>query len=561
MKQVKELEHANRRFKVKIDMLEREKITITKKYEGKLEDMTNKINQLDGQLAEWTKKADNLENKNREIEEKWEAKLAAETQRTSDLELSLEESERKYHTVQAKLEQYDEQQDMINEYETVLGKLMERNAELEQEVKKAIDERDMANRQVELSDRRRTLRVKELEEKIEEQKLTIEQQQETLDESVKTILKLYSLNNGKGDDMSTMSEERLTDIARSIVPRMNTSGNSVPSTTERPPSPVGTLASGYSRSRLSVSTSRARGTVDENESLVHDSYSFQSRPRLRNNIPEDLDGERSSTRPKSRGRGERTRAIQQLTARARSPNKERTFSPVNTISDSQYRKESSNDFTYDPSGPESMSRALVPIVSNDASSAYGGQYDIPPESVGRRGGGSGMYGSPYEDGMSLTSTIVSKGTFNDGYNSHVRSHGRQRQHHHHHQSSSSQVSGYRGDRGRDRDRDRDRDRNREVERERDRDRDRDRDREWEDDRYYRGRDGYQGSKSNPRPRESRGNRTRYDDEYSMHSRKSAALRDPSLCGETIVSGEGRAWSQPRRRPQGHQRRSRPAMDP
>jgi hypothetical protein len=60
----------------------------------------------------------------------------------------------------------------IDEYEQVLGKLMERNNELEAEVKQAREERDMANRQVELSDRRRAVKIKDLEEQVAEQKVS-----------------------------------------------------------------------------------------------------------------------------------------------------------------------------------------------------------------------------------------------------------------------------------------------------------------------------------------------------------------------------------------------------
>ena len=110
----------------------------------------------------------------------------------------------------------------IEEYEQVLGKLMERNEELETQVKELTDEVEMSNRQVELLDHRRAAKVNDLEEKIEEQRLVIEQQQEMLDESVKTILKLYSLNNMQDDDLLVMSEEKLTDMARAIVPRLGT---------------------------------------------------------------------------------------------------------------------------------------------------------------------------------------------------------------------------------------------------------------------------------------------------------------------------------------------------
>jgi hypothetical protein len=49
---------------------------------------------------------------------------------------------------------------------------MERNNELEAEAKQAREERDMANRQVELSDRRRAVKIKDLEEQVAEQKVS-----------------------------------------------------------------------------------------------------------------------------------------------------------------------------------------------------------------------------------------------------------------------------------------------------------------------------------------------------------------------------------------------------
>lgn len=49
---------------------------------------------------------------------------------------------------------------------------MERNNELEAEAKHAREERDMANRQVELSERRRAVKIKDLEEQVAEQKVS-----------------------------------------------------------------------------------------------------------------------------------------------------------------------------------------------------------------------------------------------------------------------------------------------------------------------------------------------------------------------------------------------------
>lgn len=175
--QVKELEHANRRFKVKIDMLEREKNTIAKKFEAKIDELTNKNKTLEDQLSEFESKANALETTNRNTVMELEAKLAAETSRVRELELSTESAVSKYNTkmksVEAEMEELRQSSSKIEEYEQVLGKLMERNAELEAEAKEARNERDMANRQVELSDRRRAVKVKDLQEQVAEQKVSI----------------------------------------------------------------------------------------------------------------------------------------------------------------------------------------------------------------------------------------------------------------------------------------------------------------------------------------------------------------------------------------------------
>lgn len=174
--QVKELEHANRRFKVKIDMLEREKNTIAKKFETKIEELMNKNKALEDQLSEFESKANAFETSNRNTVMELEAKLAAETSRVRELELSTESAVSKYNTkiksVEAEMEELRQSSSKIEEYEQVLGKLMERNAELEAEAKEARDERDMANRQVELSDRRRNVKVKDLQEQVAEQKVS-----------------------------------------------------------------------------------------------------------------------------------------------------------------------------------------------------------------------------------------------------------------------------------------------------------------------------------------------------------------------------------------------------
>lgn len=173
---MKELEHANRRFKVKIDMLEREKSTIVKKFESKIDELSNKNKTLEGQLSEFESKANALEKSNRNVVLELEAKLATETNRVRELELTTETTVSKYNTkvksLEAEMEELRQTSSKIEEYEQVLGKLMERNAELETEAKKARDERDMANRQVELSDRRRAVKVKDLQEQVAEQKVS-----------------------------------------------------------------------------------------------------------------------------------------------------------------------------------------------------------------------------------------------------------------------------------------------------------------------------------------------------------------------------------------------------
>jgi chromosome segregation ATPase len=172
---VKELEHANRRFKVKIDMLEREKNTITKKFEVKIEELTNKNKAMEDQLADFESKAGTLETINRTTVMELESKLAQESSRVRELELSTNSAADKYNSklkvIEMEMAELRETASKIDEYEQVLGKLMERNGELETEAKSAREERDMANRQVELSDRRRAVKVKDLEEQIAEQKV------------------------------------------------------------------------------------------------------------------------------------------------------------------------------------------------------------------------------------------------------------------------------------------------------------------------------------------------------------------------------------------------------
>lgn len=171
------MEHANRRFKVKIDMLEREKTNIAKKFEAKIDELANKNKSLEQQLSEFESKANALETSNRNTVMELEAKLATETNRVRDLELSTESAVSKYSSkvksLETELEDLRQSSAKIDEYEQVLGKLMERNAELEAEAKEAREEKDMANRQIELSDRRRAVKVKDLQDQVAEQKVSV----------------------------------------------------------------------------------------------------------------------------------------------------------------------------------------------------------------------------------------------------------------------------------------------------------------------------------------------------------------------------------------------------
>jgi hypothetical protein len=391
-------------------MLEREKNAIVKRYDGKMEDSTNKIKSLEEQLKEWEGKLAGLESTNREMEEKWEAKLEEEKRYARELRFDLEKAEDKIKGLEAELVELRDSNSMIEEYEQVLGKLMERNEELEVEAQTVVEEKEMLSRQS-------ALKVKELERKIEEQKVIIEQQQETLDESVKTILKLYSLNNGQGDDMSTMSEEQLTGIARAIVPRP--SGRQTTLSTVRDDDPStsvggapgiggGSHLGGNSAlsGRRSSSRSRAQALADDVETLMLESESrvrarsrgrayqemeehdidrpvarARSRGRQAHQV-EELDDVRARARSKSRGR---TESLRQLTERARTPGRVRSRSPGG------HRR----DRDYDPSGPVSDSRALVLATpATDSGRKYGGQYDIPPSSGTRqnfRRDGGGKY--------------------------------------------------------------------------------------------------------------------------------------------------------------------------
>lgn len=158
-------------------MLEREKTNIAKKFETKIDELSNKNKSLEQQLSEFESKANVLETSNRNTVMELEAKLATETSRVRELELSTESAVSKYSSkvksLEAELEDLRQSSSKIDEYEQVLGKLMERNAELEAEVKEARDDKDMANRQVELSDRRRAVKVNDLQDQVAEQKVSV----------------------------------------------------------------------------------------------------------------------------------------------------------------------------------------------------------------------------------------------------------------------------------------------------------------------------------------------------------------------------------------------------
>ena len=713
--QVKELEHANRRFKVKIEskwrypsllyihvrfkfgfliscfyslyekVLEREKGAIAKKYDTKIDEYTNKVTSLEEQLAESDTRAGHLEEKARNTAEEWEAKLADEKSHARDVQNDLEKAQTKMRGMEAELLELRDSCSKIDEYEQVLGKLMERNEELEtevkgakDEVKVAKDEVDMANRQVELLDRRRAAKIKDLEEKIEEQRVVIEQQQETLDESVKTILKLYSLNNTRGDDLSVMSEEKLTDMARAMVPRLGTNRSSLPPILDEDRGGMISLASGHTSKRPTASSrsmasagihssrgrelteevenlmqrksrsrstgrahdrlenfntsvesllsnesqfrlSRARSTGRTHERVVNydevDSATMESQivPRSlrarstgrnhdRLEIYSESDGTtmESEIRPRhmSRGRGGgRTESIRQLTARARTPVlRSRSLSPSTPRPSTSNRSQNE----YDPAGPASQSRALVPVMPKESDNPYGGQYDVPPpmrsssrrEPTADRDRGA-MYDAPYNES---SSNAPRQPTYDKHPLPASRAHRSSHQNNANPQSfgsgpshrdwreGSERKDSYRPERERDR-RERDRgdyrsDPNRDRDsRDRDsRDRDRDRDRDRESDRNRRGgtndpyyRDGGPQDRSGvftPRSGgernssyQSNSNGVGYvnpnEDAYPSSRR---IARDPSLAGNTIISddGGGRGWRGTSGR---HRGRGRPRRDP
>lgn len=384
--QVKELEHINRRFKVKIEMLEREKSAYAKKYEVKIEELEKKVTSLKKQLVESDKCASQLEEEARHADEIWEGTIADEKRHSRDIQDELDKAQTKIQGMEVEVDELRDYSTKIDEYERVLGKLMERNDELEEdvlvaknEVKLTRDELDMTNRQVELLDRRRAVKVKDFEEKIEEQRIVIEQQQETLDESVKTILKLYSLNNTRGDDLSVVSEEKLTDMARAIVPRLGTNRSTLPPIMDEDhgeslPTLVSSSRHADRRTATPMKRRQIRPTVTSNSTrgkeLTEEVKNLLQRPAPR---------ARSTGRTQNRFEGKnllqtnQTRHGEVSRARSNGRGPRDRFEGI-PPPNRQPRRSSSlelrNLFEYDPTGPASLSRALVSIDSGDV---YGRQ--------------------------------------------------------------------------------------------------------------------------------------------------------------------------------------------
>ena len=333
-------------------------------------------------IVESDKRASLLEEEARNADEKWEGTLADEKRHYSrDIQDELDKAQTKIQSMEVEVDELRDYSTKIDEYEQVLGKLMEHNDELEEEVlvaknevKLIRDELDMTNRQVEILDRRRAVKVKDFEEKIEEQRIVIEQQQETLDESVKTILKLYALNNTRGDDLSVMSEEKLTDMARAMVPRLGTNRSTLPPIIDEDhgESSLTIESSRHTDSRTAMTMKRrqTRSTVTSNSTrgkeLTEEVKNLLQRP-----TPRARSTGRSQNRFERKNSLENTQTTRHgESSRARSNGR----GPRDLIEsipppDRQQRRSSSfelgNSFEYDPTGPASLSRALVSIDSGD----------------------------------------------------------------------------------------------------------------------------------------------------------------------------------------------------
>jgi hypothetical protein len=223
--------------------------------------------------------------------------------------------------------------------------------------------------------------------------------------------------------MTEFSEEQLDSITRAMIPRTNTKAT-LPSLSERTERP-------WSRSRSrfdedmdksvarAVERARSRGRGDRFDDKGPDTKVIgraQSRGRDRF---DDMDAERSVARSirarsqgrerfddsaidkpvaraKSRGRGDRSESIRQLTSRALDPGKEKNRSPP-------VRRLSSSEM-YDPSGPNSL--ALVPVTpkEDDRYGHYGGP---PPQSNSRRGGNANdRIDSTYTEGTAYSNALI-----------------------------------------------------------------------------------------------------------------------------------------------------------
>ena len=385
----------------------------------------------------------------------------------------------------------------------------------------------------------------------------IEQQQETLEESVKTILKLYSLNNGKGDDMTELSEEQLDSITRAMIPRTPTK-STLPSLSERTERPWSrgrsnrydddmdkSVARAVDRARsrgrerfddIGADTKAAARTLSRGRDRFDDADADRSvarsmaraRSQGRDRF-EEMPPEKPVTRAKSRGRGDRSESIRQLTSRALDPGRDKSRSPFNR------RRTIDEGNVYDPMGPDSL--ALVPVTPKDSEDRYGSHYggQAPPSSSRRGGAAYDRMDSAYTDGSSFSNALIP-------YNEYESRGDRPRHRSNYHKNRYDDRS-----RGDDRRRERD-----ERRRERD-DRGDDRSRggrshKSRDDRY----------KGGPRRRSDGRHRHQggyHEDEYGPRR----GSRDPALYGDD--GGRPRDRDRDRHRPRSGKPRSSHARDP
>lgn len=220
--------------------------------------------------------------------------------------------------------------------------------------------------------------------------------------------------------MTELSEEQLDSMTRAMIPRANTKAT-LPSLSERTEAP-------WSRSRgrfdedmdksiaRAVERARSRGRdrfddfgadikaggrpqsrgrdrfdeFDADKSVARSMVRARSQGRDRF---EDAAIDKPKTRDKSRGRGERSESIRQLTSRALDSGKEK--SPL-------ARRMSSNDMI-DVSAPNSL--ALVPVTPKDD---YGAHYGGPPPTSSRRGGSNAYdrVDSAYTESSNYTNALI-----------------------------------------------------------------------------------------------------------------------------------------------------------